>query len=442
MVISNFHEAKSYFESMIPESIPNSKLFGLNRIKALLSKMGNPQNAYATVHVGGTSGKGSTSTIIAEILINAGFKVGLHISPHLEDIREREQVNGKLMSESKFVQLTNYIKKMSEEISRETIYGAPTYFEMLLAIAFQYFKDENVDIAVIEVGLGGRLDGTNIILPKVAVITNVGLDHTEILGDTVEKIAIEKAGIIKYGIDVVSGVTQSSVVKIIENKSEEQKCKFDLINRDIFYNIENSEINKNNFNLIIHDRKINNIETSLLGEHQIRNIALAVDVIFLLNKHNFYVNEQNIKNAIKNIHIPGRFEILRNEPMVILDGAHNQMKIEALIKTLYNISKGNKVIMIFAAKKDKNVKEMISQLSKITSKFYFTIFEATTDFGKRFSYNPQELVNFTNITSEVFKNSKDAYEKAVAESKSTDVICITGSLYLVGELRKYIINNK
>ena len=442
MVISNFHEAKSYFESMIPESIPNSKLFGLNRIKALLSKMGNPQNAYATVHVGGTSGKGSTSTIIAEILINAGFKVGLHISPHLEDIREREQVNGKLMSESKFVQLTNYIKKMSEEISRETIYGAPTYFEMLLAIAFQYFKDENVDIAVIEVGLGGRLDGTNIILPKVAVITNVGLDHTEILGDTVEKIAIEKAGIIKYGIDVVSGVTQSSVVKIIENKSEEQKCKFDLINRDIFYNIENSEINKNNFNLIIHDRKINNIETSLLGEHQIRNIALAVDVIFLLNKHNFYVNEQNIKNAIKNIHIPGRFEILKNEPMVILDGAHNQMKIEALIKTLYNISKGNKVIMIFAAKKDKNVKEMISQLSKITSKFYFTIFEATTDFGKRFSYNPQELVNFTNITSEVFKNSKDAYEKALVESKSNDVICITGSLYLVGELRKYLINDK
>lgn len=442
MVIKTFAKAKEYLESRIPVGVPDSNIYGLERIRLLLEVMRNPQDAYPTVHVGGTAGKGSTCTVLSHILNCAGYRVGLHVSPHIQDIREREQVNGRLVSEDKFVKLTNYVKQCSEEVANNSGYGMPTYFEMLVAMSFQHFKDEKVDIAVIEVGLGGRLDGTNVINPKVAIITNVGLDHMEILGNTVESIASEKTGIIKEGIDVVSGVSAPSVVRIVKNRAKTMHCRLDLLYKDISYTIREHSTGRSVFDINVRGINFEKLDTGLLGEHQMQNIALAVDAALMLGEHGFVIKEQDIRTAIRTSAVPGRFETLAYSPRIILDGAHNQMKAHALVSTLKEYCKGMHIRVVFAAKKDKRAGEIISELSEITDKFYFTQFGVATDFGKRMAYSPQSLAAFATSDFEVFDKPGRALERAIQESGKSDVICITGSLYLVGELRSYMLEKK
>ncbi len=261
--------------------------------------MGNPQSSYPTVHVGGTAGKGSTSTFIAGILQQSGYKVGLHVSPHLEDIREREQVNGNIMTKVRFVTLVKYIKPFIEQTAMMYPYGLPTYFEAMLALAFEHFRNENVDIAVIEVGLGGRLDGTNVITPKVAVLTNVGLDHTEILGNTVEKIASDKVGIFKENIDLVSGVTQPSVITIVENQAQKMHCRLDLLDKQIFYIKLRSDGGNTAFDFRFGNLIYKNLVMPVLGEYQIANAALAIAAVLKLNKNGFNISENNIRSALR-----------------------------------------------------------------------------------------------------------------------------------------------
>lgn len=220
MPIEDLQSAKAYLETLIPKEKEDYEKIGLTRLKALLDKMGNPQDSYPTVHVGGTAGKGSVATMISKITEAAGYKTGLHISPHLQDIRERMQVNGILPKEKDFVDMALLVRDSMEKLGK-TVNEKPSYFEALLAITFEHFRREKVDIAIIEVGMGGRLDGTNVIKPMVTVLTNVGLDHMEFLGGTVEKIAREKTGIFKHGIDIVSGVTQPKVVGIVSEKAKE-----------------------------------------------------------------------------------------------------------------------------------------------------------------------------------------------------------------------------
>ncbi|MCL4375732.1 bifunctional folylpolyglutamate synthase/dihydrofolate synthase [Candidatus Marsarchaeota archaeon] len=436
MEIKTFSEAKAYLESL-PFNKKSNEGEGLGRMSALLQLMGNPQNAYPAVHIGGTAGKGSTSTMIASMLMRSGYKVGLHISPHLEDMRERAQVNMRIMSKPAFVRLVNNLSVYSECLSRRSGWGLPTYFEALLALSFQHFKEAGVEIGVIEVGLGGRYDGTNVILPKVAIITNVGLDHTEILGDTVDEIATDKSGIIKPGISVISGALQPSVVKILEKKSKEERADLKLLGKDIIYNIKTID-EGTRFDLITENKRYTGLTMSILGEHQVANAALAISAVLALKSHGFKASERSVREGLLHLNIPGRFEIIMKNPEVILDGAHNPMKIEALVKTLKARLRGRSLKVIFAAKKDKNVNEMIKALAPLSSKFYFTAFESNTDFGRRMSYNPAYLSSLS-AGSESFDNFGQAWKKALSESSTDDVICITGSLYLVGEARSKLL---
>ncbi len=440
MEFKGFAEAKAYLELLIPKD--NKLTFGLERIRALLGLMGNPQSAYPTIHVGGTAGKGSTSMIIAGILQQAGYSVGLHVSPHLEDIREREQVNGKIMSKTDFLNLVNYIKPYLEQTAERYPYGMPTYFEAMLALAFEHFRKSGVDIAVIEVGLGGRLDGTNVITPKVAVLTNVGLDHTEILGNTVEKIANDKVGIFKEGIELVSGVMQPSVITIVENQAKKMNCRLDLLGRQISYTRLPSASGMTAFDLRLGSSAYKNLVMPILGGYQIANAALAIDAVLKLNRQGFRIGEKEIRATLQKMKLPGRFEIVNTKPVVILDGAHNPMKISALAKALEEYYPNKCINFVFAVKSDKNTAEMLRVLSKIANKFYFTKFEAVTDFGQNMSKNPDELLSLTTSKCEAFKDSAEAYKKAISEAEAADVICITGSLYLVGELRTMILNKK
>ncbi len=434
MDLGNFETARAYLESLIPERKEDYEKLGLGRMRALLEEMGNPQDSYPTVHVGGTAGKGSVATMVSKILEAAGYRTGLHVTPHLQDIRERMQVNGRLPKEREFVDLVAAVKNCVEKVESSK-HGRPSYFEALLAIAFESFRREKVDAAVIEVGMGGRLDGTNVITPEVVVLTNVGLDHMEFLGDTVEEIAHEKVEIFKKGVDIVSGVTQPGVVDVVREKAENLGCRLDLLGKEMGYDRVKMRKGGSMFDLRIGGERYSDVELSMLGAHQVSNATLAVSTSLRLNGRGFKVGERHFRRALSGISVPGRFEIVRQGPTVIMDGAHNPMKIDAVVRTIGDCYPRRKVFFVFGAKRDKNVREMIEALSGLAAKFYFTSFESTTDFGKRMSYDPGELKCFTDIDSEVIVDSKEAYRKALEEAGRDGIVCVTGSFYLVGELR-------
>lgn len=438
-----FVESLDYLESLKPETNSKWHVASLDRINELLDKLGNPHKGLKYVHVGGTAGKGSTCYMIAEILKTAGYKTGLHVSPHLEDVRERMQINGKFMDEEKFVEYANLIQSVVETMRSSSKNGAPSYFEALLAITFLYFRDENVDIAVIEVGMGGTLDGTNVITPLVAVLTNVGLDHTQILGDTVEKIAKDKVGIFKKGIDAVSGVTQPSVRAIVQAKATELSCDLTLVDEDFDFELDKGT--PNTVRVMSNNGKTLAVPLASQAPYQAENAALAIIAVQALEKHGLTIPDDAIKSALQSVTIPGRFEVFstqtsNHEPRtIILDGAHNPDKMDALVEALVSVFQGQKIRFIFAAKKDKNIAEMIKILEPIAKKFYFTKFLQSTDFGKDFSFDPYDFS--TIVDHETFASSDQALRKVLEESASNDLICVTGSLYLVGELRSKFIKS-
>jgi dihydrofolate synthase/folylpolyglutamate synthase len=435
MQIKDFETARAYLESLIPEKKEDYEKIELGRMRALLKEMGDPQDSYPTVHVGGTAGKGSVATMISKIMESAGYRAGLHVSPHLQDIRERMQVNGRFPKEGEFVDLVLKVRGCVEKVEKGSKYGKPSYFEALLAASFENFKRERVDIAVVEVGMGGRLDGTNVITPRVVVLTNVGLDHTEFLGDTVEEIAHEKAGIFKRGVDIVSGVTQPSVVDIVRENADELGCRLDLLGREIGYDRVKMRKTGSMFDLKVGGDRYHDVELSMFGSHQVSNSVLAVCAALRLNAHGFVVGERDFRRALSRISVPGRFEITRQRPIVIMDGAHNPMKTEALARTIGELYPGRKIFFVFGVKRDKNVKEMVDRLSKIAAKFYFTSFQSTTDFGKSMSYDPDDLKRFTDADCEAVRDSAEAYGKALREAGPGGIVCVTGSFYLIGELR-------
>lgn len=424
MAVTTFAGAIDYLESLKPETGSRLYIGTLERIEDLLHRLGNPHHGTNFVHVGGTAGKGSTCYMIAAMLQEAGYKTGLHVSPHIEDVRERLQINGQFIAEDRFVTYVNQLMPVVDDMRVSSPHGAPSYFEALLAITFQYFKDEKVDIAVVEVGMGGTLDGTNVITPKVAVLTNVGLDHTQFLGNTVEKIAQDKVGIFKKGIDVVSGVTQPSVRAIVRAKTNELGCRLQLLGENF-------------------DEKI---PIDIPVPYQRKNAVLAIVAVRALQKHGFTVSDEAMRVALTSIKIPGRFELLTAltsnlEPRtLLLDGAHNPDKVLALREALETIYPKQKIRFVFAAKKDKNIAEMIRILEPIAKKFYFTQFLQSTDFGKNFSLEAKGLQGYTTIDAQVYDSSKRTYQAALEESSSDDIVCITGSLYLVGELRSFLLD--
>ncbi len=513
-MIKTYTQAVKYLESFIPT--PDKKhpgSLGLKRMQTLMDLLGNPQLAYPTIHVGGTSGKGSTATIIASILATK-YKVGLHTSPHLERINERIRVIDKSfwgakpgsrrypakpgsrrypakrlqnrfwtsqndkISDKDFVRLL-YEVQPSIKVVEKSRFGTASYFEIVTAMAFLYFKQQKVDMAVIEVGMGGMFDATNVIKPLVAVITNVGLDHTEILGDTVEKIARDKAGIIKPGIEVVTGVRQPSVIKIIEAKGKRQsfdyaqdkKAKISLLDRDFSYQVKKMDETGSIFDYF-GDHTYKNLKLSLLGEHQVENAALAIRTVELLYCHSgewlrhqnhfqskgFWTSqndlEKNIRQGLEYAFIPGRLEIIHKKPLVILDGAHNPDKMKALVAAIKKIYPKRPVTSIIAIKSGKDAYEILKEILPICHEVIFTKFRLTTDLGDTYSYTPAELIRvvrgFDKIPNMRYfvkklvieeKRAVKAVKDSIKDVNSDGLILVTGSLYLVGEIRKFLISN-
>jgi len=395
--------------------------FGLTAIKDLLSRLGNPQNSYKTILIAGTNGKGSTAAMTASVLCSAGYKVGLYTSPHLVDVRERIIVNGKKISLKEFNQTIADVR----DVKKQQV----TYFEFLTAVALIYFQNQKVDIAVLEVGLGGRLDATNVCQPLVSVITNIAFDHMEYLGNTLESITCEKAGIIKQNGVCVTAAKQKNVLDMLEEFCRRRHAEFYCLGRDIKIKKQKDDF----FNYRGFNRNLKNLTIPLQGEHQLSNAALALAAVELCGEKGFNVDDKAIYAGLANTYWEARLEVLQKKPLFLLDGAHNPAGVEVLVRSLKKVFSYRRLILIFGALSDKDYRRMLQKIIPLASTIILTQLKT-----KRTALVKDilETVKKMGYQAIVTKNVKQAIEQAQALAKKQDLICATGSFYLAGEVKQ------
>jgi len=371
---------------------------------ALSKHLNFPEKKFKTIHVAGTNGKGSTSHMLASVLQEAGYKVGLYTSPHLKDFRERIRINGEVIRK---IDVINFIKKNSEFLS----YHKLSFFEMTVGLAFDCFAKQQVDFAIIEVGLGGRLDSTNIITPEVSVITNIGLDHTQFLGETLPEIAFEKAGIIKPNIPVVIGEFQNEVFTIFEKIAKEKDAPLFLA----------SNLNTSNF------------QTDLKGTYQQHNLKTVVKTIEVLNDEGFAISDENLRkgllNVKKNTGLLGRWQILNQQPKVICDTGHNKEGLTYVLRQLQN-EKFEKLHVVFGVVNDKDLKEILPMFPK-SATYYFCKPEIPR--GLDALELQQKCIPF-GLKGKTYDSVQHAYNKALKTAKKEDLIFVGGSTFVVAEV--------
>lgn len=398
---------------------------GLNRIRALCERLGNPQDSLRFIHVAGTNGKGSFCSMMSSVLCEAGLKVGLYTSPYILEFNERMRVNGKNIPNPTLARLTEKIRPIADSMQDK-----PTEFELITAIALDYFREEKVDVVVFECGMGGRLDSTNVIsTPLLSVITGIALDHTAFLGDTVEKIALEKAGIIKPGIPVLFGGDDDRAASVIANEAKRRGSSYSRTDYGKL-RVQSATLSSTVFDY--RDRK--SLELSLLGLYQPKNASLVLDAVDILAKDLDCITDVAVRNGLRKAEWKARFEIISNEPTVIFDGAHNPQGISSAVEAIKQYFKDNKVIVISGVLKDKDYRQIAKDISSIAS-FAFTI---TPD-------NPRALSGeeYANTLSSFGVSAKpcgcveEALTDAIALAKAekASVVCL-GSLYTYSEVIK------
>ncbi|MDP3724802.1 MAG: folylpolyglutamate synthase/dihydrofolate synthase family protein [bacterium] len=382
----------------------------LHRMEELVDRLGHPEKSFKTIHVGGTSGKGSTATMIASILRASSRRVGLEVFPPVRSMRESVQINGRVVSETCFRRAWTHLQPIVEAMHKESKEGAPTFFEALIALCFLVWKEAKIDVAVVEVGMGGARDATNVIRPEVVVLTNVGLDHTQFLGSTVEAIAREKVGILKEGTPVISAATQESVQAIIKKKAKEEKTTAFFYGKDF------------------HDAPF---DLSLLGQHQRINAACAVAAVKIFDSS---ITQENIQRGLSTVVLPGRFEIVRSRPLVIFDGAHNPDKMTALVQTLKAEFPKKRIIGIFGVKEDKDVEAMFGLFGEELKTVFATTFQIPPiGVGRALSASALtkrlHRMGMKSIITE--PNPRRALGYASRLADKNDLILVTGSFYLL-----------
>ncbi len=450
----SYKQTQNYLNSFINYENKNAysynESFKLGRIKAFLEKIGNPQENLKCIHVAGSKGKGSTCAFIAYILKEAGFKTGLYTSPHLSDFRERirilEQKSEVRSQKSEFdgmiskEQFTNLVAKLKPQIdkfNKTSQFGPLSFFEVYTAIAFEYFKEKKVDFAVLETGLGGRLDATNVVNPLACAITPISLEHTYLLGSTLKAIAAEKAGIIKNkGQIVITSVEEKDALDVIKQRCKEFAAKLFVLNKDFSFKKIKSDSKEQIFNVSGISGNYKNLKINLLGEHQLINAATAVACVEALRFQNINVSKEAIKKGLQATRWPARFEIIGNNPKIILDAAHNPASARALKETFKENMNSTKPILVFGISNDKDIPGVVKELTAITDDIILT----KSDNPR--ATEPKELKKFfaqnKNIT--LTKNTKQAMELALEKAKINDAILVTGSLFVVAEVRKLFFN--
>lgn len=407
--------------------------YGLERTHKLLEHLGNPERDLKLIHIAGTNGKGSTTSMITEILMGEGYKVGMYTSPFIEEFEERIQINRNNIPKESLAILMDEIKVAVDKVI-EAGYNHPTEFEIITVLMLLYFKKENIDFGVIEVGLGGTLDSTNVIKPIIQVITSISFDHTNLLGNTLEKIAREKSGIIKKGIPTVIYPQQEEVLKVIKNKCFEMDSELYIANNENlkFKNIVNLD---KPYQLLKYNNQID-ILLPLLGEHQIINLSVAMQTIEVLNNKNIIdISIANIVKSIKNVSWKGRLEVLSNNPYVVIDGAHNIQGIKTLSRNIKKYFKYENLYLILGILADKDVEEMIKIITPMAKKVYSV---TPNSIRGELAESLKDEVSKFNKNCKAFDKYEEAYLEALNDASEKDLILASGSLYMIGDMRKII----
>lgn len=407
---------------------------GLETILNLLELLGNPQKRLKVVHVAGTNGKGSTTAMVSNILTCAGYKTGMYTSPHLYSIRERMMINGEEITELDFIKYAEVvIKKM--ELMKSEGKNEPTQFELITAMAFLYFYEKQIDLLVLEVGLGGALDATNVVDSILSIITSISYDHTEILGDTIEKIAFEKVGIIKSNsCTVLYPQLYSGAERVVEEVCINKNTKLIKVKRK-FGVIKDFEKYVQVFDYANGNLDMHGLRLPLIGDHQILNACTSITAILELKNLGYKISDEHIRIGLETVKWPCRLSIVKTEPLIIIDGAHNEDGIDSLTNAFKKYFNDKKMILVIGMLKDKNYEYAARKLAPLAVKIVTTTPESSRALRADLLAKTMEKYS-NNITS--IDYLKDAIAYAIFQADKSTMICICGSLYLAGEACKIL----
>jgi dihydrofolate synthase/folylpolyglutamate synthase len=407
----------------------------------MMFSVGDPHKKRRAVHITGTKGKGSTAIIIASVLQTLGLKTGLFTSPHLIYLGERMKVNDRMISQKMFVQLINMLKPYVDRITLNNPILMPTFFEIVTAIAFLYFERKKTDISVLEVGMGGRLDSTNIILPEISVITPVGYDHTDRLGHTLNRIAYEKAGIIKEGVPVISSIQEPDTLTVISKTCKEMRSRLYLVGRDVLIN--DIKVTKRNgtygteCEIRTWKKNYKNIFLPLVGRHQVENCAAAIGSLEVLSETGVIkVDNELIINALAKIRCPARIEVISTNPLIVLDTAHTVASMKILRESIKENFSFNKLVLIIGLSADKDIEGVLKEISCIADNLILT------RTGNPREAEPEQMAvtakRFSQNNLMVIEDIVEALKEAKRIAKKDDLICITGSFFLAGKVKEIL----
>ena len=435
----NYKAALAYIDTFInsersPDFSRQARFYNLERISRLLAHLGDPHRRLNVVHVAGSKGKGSTAALIASILTHAGYKTGLFTQPHLITPRERCRINSRLISEAEFAQYVDRLKPSIEAMTESESVGRVSFFEIYTALAFTYFADNAVDFAVIEVGLGGRLDATNVVDPLVSVITPISLEHTAILGDTHEAIAKEKAEIIKSNRPVVLAPQVPAAQEVFEAVAADRDAPIDGVGRDIHLKRKDWNINGQTFDLTTQSVFYPDLFLSLHGEHQAVNAATAIGCIERIRQEGYKIPQTSIYDGLKEVRWAGRMQVVGQSPVILLDGAHSPTSAEALCKAIREVFHYRRLILVVGLMRDKDLRAIGEVLCPFADEII------TTQAFDNPRVTPAEEIagawSGTGANFHVCPNVREAIPLAQSIATTSDLICIAGSIYIVGEAMK------
>lgn len=414
----------------------NEDVFKLDRMRSLLAKLGDPQEQFRSVHVAGTNGKGSTTAMIAAMLQECGYATGLYTSPHLVDLRERVQINGVAIDRGEFTELMKQVAAAAAKLDSE-----PTFFEIMTAVGYKHFAEQAVDIAVIEVGLGGRLDSTNVLRPEATVITSIDYDHMKLLGNTLPEIAREKAGIFKKGVPAFIFESETAVERAIAEVAERVGAPLRIVNKDIEYSSRfcvTDELGPHTrVCLYSKTSRLEHLPVPLPGEHQASNCGLALAVVDHLKSVGFDCPEEKITAGLAKTRIPGRMQLVWDRPRVLVDGAHNPAAMGALMRCVGAHVPYDSMICVFGCCADKDMGTLLDRMNLGADKVIFTRAQSNSR-----AADPDELQRLfaerSGKMSQTAKTLPEALELATRAVSREDLVCVTGSFYLVGETLKHL----
>lgn len=412
--------------------------FDLENISILNNRLGQPDHEYPSVHIAGTNGKGSTAAFLESILQRAGFRTGLNTSPHLEKINERMQINGEAISDEAFAETLTRVQAMIEDLlAAGKLRAHPTFFECVTAMAFEYFARERVDFGIFEVGLGGRLDATNILGPVVSIITSIDFDHENFLGHSIEQIAMEKAGIIKPGVPVVSAASNPKANEVIRRRCDDLGARLVEVDKLFRLDADACHAVDGYYSFVVAEalaKESIDVRLSLAGKFQVQNALTAIAAARLLAEQGYAIGKSAIQNGLAETRWPGRLEKLQSHPDVYLDGAHNPSAAKALAGFIAENLAGRKIWLIYGALRDKAVDEIAGVLFPHVAEVVFT--EPSTSRSISAAQLAEMAAHHAKHFS-IVPSAEQALDQVLPEAAADDVIFVTGSLYLVGQLRHH-----